>query len=77
MRVAENLIKTYGSAKFTQLIQMFHENVSGTAIASEFEVSRQRVNQWKHSLGVERITYLDVEKAVLKASQKGFDESRF
>ena len=58
VRVAHNVIKTYGYARFMLLIQMFRDGVPGPKIATEFEVTRQRVNQWKHAFGRERITYV-------------------
>lgn len=63
-RVAENLIKTHGLKKFVRLVEMFQSNTPGSAIAAEFGVSRQRVNQWKQVLGREQVHFVlnpDVE----------------
>lgn len=55
--VAENFIRTYGKDKFLRLIDMFKHAEPGPKIAHEFDVSRQRVHQWKVQLGEERILY--------------------
>lgn len=57
-RVAENIISSYGREKFLFLINQFSAGASGPSIATEFNVTRQRVNQWKRKLGVEHITYV-------------------
>ena len=67
-RVAENIIKTHGREKFLFLINQFSSGASGPSIAKEFNVTRQRVNQWKRKLGVEHIQYVlqpEVEKIVV------------
>ena len=63
LRVARNIIKKHGPDKFTRLLDLFREGVSGTDIAAEFGVSRQRVNQWKQKLGTSVETYV-VDPAV-------------
>lgn len=56
-RVAQNIIKKHGFDKFMALIDMYKRGVSGTAIAEEFGVTRQRINQWKQRLGTSREIY--------------------
>lgn len=57
-RVANNIIDHYGKEKFLFLINQFSSGASGPSIATEFGVTRQRVNQWKRKLGVEHVTYV-------------------
>lgn len=60
--VAQNFIKAYGQKKFVRLVEMLKSNEPGPKIAYEFDVSRQRVHQWKEQLGVETRTFtLDPE----------------
>lgn len=71
-RISQNLIKSYGRDKFVQLLQMFMENVPGPKIAEEFQVSRQRVHQWKQALGTEKTTYTphpEVERIIAGISR--------
>ena len=66
-RVAENIEKTYGLEKLRYLVNEFAKGTPGPRIAEEFNVTRQRVNQWKRKLGVEHISYVlapEVEKIV-------------
>jgi hypothetical protein len=65
LRVAKNLIATYGLERFTYLMDLFRNNISGPIIASEFSVTRQRVNQWRNILGEKRTVFIahpEVEK---------------
>lgn len=55
--VAQNFIKKFGKPKFLRFIAMLQNNESGEKIAYEFEVSRQRVHQWKIQLGQEKIMF--------------------
>lgn len=55
--VAGNIIAEHGAPAFKKLIDMFRANESGTKIGFVFEVSRQRVHQWKLALGSETTTY--------------------
>ena len=57
IRVASNIIKYYGKDRFVRLLSLLESNASGADIAKEFGVTRQRVNQWKHILGVEKVEY--------------------
>ncbi len=50
-RVAKNFVKRYGVDRFKRLIQALEAGESGQSIADEFEVSRERVRQWKNSFG--------------------------
>ena len=50
-RVARNFIKRYGAHRFRELIQALEAGESGQAIAEKFEVSRERVRQWKNTFG--------------------------
>lgn len=56
--VAQNFIKTYGRTKFLRLVEMLQNNEPGPKIAHEFDVSRQRVHQWRLQLGQETVTYV-------------------
>lgn len=58
LRVAKNLIATYGLERFTYLMDMFRNNISGPVIADEFSVTRQRVNQWRNVLGEKRTVFI-------------------
>lgn len=49
--VAYNIIAEHGKDKFQMLIDMFRANESGTKIGTAFGVSRQRVSQWRNTLG--------------------------
>lgn len=71
IRVAENLIKSYGEEKFRYLLDQFSQNVPGPKIATEFSVTKQRVSQWKRALGVCRTTFHphpEVEKRINRSS---------
>lgn len=50
-KVARNFIKTYGKASFRAMLIKLAEGESGQAIADEYEVSRERVRQWKNTFG--------------------------
>jgi hypothetical protein len=50
-RVARNFIKAYGRTRFRRLIEALAAGESGQAIANEFDVSRERVRQWKNTFG--------------------------
>ena len=51
MRVARNFIKTYGRVRFHRLLTLLAQGISGQKIADEFNVSRERVRQWKNTFG--------------------------
>lgn len=50
-RVARNFVKRYGAARFRRLLAALTSGESGQVIADEFEVSRERVRQWKNTFG--------------------------
>ncbi len=50
-RVAQNFVKRYGADRFRRLLQALEGGESGQSIADEFEVSRERVRQWKNAFG--------------------------
>ena len=50
-RIARNFIERYGADRFRRLLQMLADGDSGQVIADEFEVSRERVRQWKNAFG--------------------------
>jgi uncharacterized protein (DUF433 family) len=58
-RVARNFIKRYGRLQFRCLLEALANGESGQAIANDFDVSRERVRQWKNTFG-EVITYYRV-----------------
>lgn len=58
---ARNIIKKYqpnGAHKFQLLIEMFCNKESGEKIAFAFNVTRQRVHQWRKLFGTENYTYI-------------------
>lgn len=71
--VAKNLITSHGQVGFQKLIDMFRENVSGTIIGREFNVSRQRVSQWKAALGRE-ITVFETCKEIIEFIDKPVEQ---
>ena len=50
-KVARNFIKNHGRSEFRRLLQLLGEGVSGQTIADEYDVSRERVRQWKNTFG--------------------------
>ena len=50
-KVARNFIKTYGKSSFRAMLIKLAEGESGQSIADEYEVSRERVRQWKNTFG--------------------------
>lgn len=50
-RIARNFVQRYGSERFRRLLEALASGESGQAIADEFEVSRERVRQWKNTFG--------------------------
>ena len=50
-KVARNFIRTYGRARFRRLLTALANGESGQVIANEFDVSRERVRQWKNTFG--------------------------
>lgn len=67
-KVASNLIQKYGQDDFLRLIERFKANDNNQKIADDFGVSRERVRQWKHTLG-RTFTFFEVDpdvKALLR-----------
>ena len=56
-RMARNFIKSYGFTRFLQLLTMFQQGLSGPEIGKKFNVSRERVRQWKKAFGETIVTY--------------------
>lgn len=53
-RVSQNIVRKYGQEGFSKLLNMLSNNIPCVQIAKEFQVTRQRVYQWKSALGVEK-----------------------
>lgn len=50
-RIARNFIERYGAEGLQELLDALQQGTSGQAIADTFEVSRERVRQWKNTFG--------------------------
>ena len=50
-RVARNFVKRYGADRFRELLSMLANGESGQVVATTFDVSRERVRQWKNTFG--------------------------
>lgn len=50
-KVARNFVSRYGVERFHELLRALEAGESGQAIADAFDVSRERVRQWKNSFG--------------------------
>ena len=50
-RVARNFVENYGPERLSELLEYFAAGESGQAIADRFDVSRERVRQWKNTFG--------------------------
>lgn len=50
-RIARNFVQRYGTDRFRRLLVLLADGESGQQIADEFEVSRERVRQWKNTFG--------------------------
>lgn len=76
-RVARNFIKTYGRSQFKRLLTALSNGESGQEIADEFNVSRERVRQWKNKFGQIVTTYRlhpEIDK-LLKDQRNRFSDS--
>lgn len=51
VRVARNFIRRFGAPGLRRLLDRLAEGASGQDIADEFQVSRERVRQWKTTFG--------------------------
>ncbi len=50
-RVARNFVKSYGRTRFRRLLEALAQSESGQTLADEFDVSRERIRQWKNTFG--------------------------
>jgi len=64
-RIARNFIRRYGAERFRRLLALLGEGDSGERIGTEFEVSRERVRQWKNTFG-NVVTLYQVHTDVLR-----------
>ena len=58
-RIARNFIRSYGKKRFKRLLESLGSGESGQIIANNFQVSRERVRQWKNIFG-QIVTYYRV-----------------
>ncbi|MBN2801138.1 MAG: helix-turn-helix domain-containing protein [Deltaproteobacteria bacterium] len=49
--IAKNFVERYGADGLARLLDALDRGESGQRIAEEFQVSRERVRQWKNSFG--------------------------
>lgn len=68
-RVAQNFVKRYGQQRFRELLDALGSGQSGQVIAESFDVSRERVRQWKNTFGTV-VTLYQIHPEVLSV----FDE---
>ncbi len=47
LRATRHFIRDFGRQRFHHLLEMLHDDASGLSIATEFNVSRERVRQWR------------------------------
>jgi len=50
-RVAQNFVDRYGEQGLRELLRALRDAQSGQVIADRFNVSRERVRQWKNAFG--------------------------
>jgi len=53
--MVSNFIKKYGIDGLTKIIGMFQDHIPNPKIASEFNVSRQRVHQWQKAFTLNQV----------------------
>lgn len=70
-RIAQNFVKRYGQQRFRELLDALGSGQSGQSIAEAFDVSRERVRQWKNTFGTV-VTLYQVHPEILSV----FDEPR-
>ena len=51
VRIAKNFVERYGAEGLARFLEALGDGQSGQAIADEFQVSRERVRQWKNAFG--------------------------
>ena len=69
--IAQNFVKRYGQQRFRELLDALGSGQSGQSIAEAFDVSRERVRQWKNTFGTV-VTLYQVHPEILSV----FDEPR-
>ena len=63
-RVARNFVNRYGQQRFRELLEALANGESGQSIAEAYQVSRERVRQWKNTFGTV-VTLYQVHPEVL------------
>lgn len=71
-RIAENFIERHGPQGLRRLLDALSEGRSGQAIADAFDVSRERVRQWKNAFG-HSVTLYQVHPEVLRVLREQED----
>lgn len=73
LQIALRVFTDYGgTAGLNKLIDRFERGIKGSQIAREFNVSKQRVSQWRKALGFVEEKYV-VRDVVKKALANGFE----
>ncbi len=62
-RIARNFITRHGRRGLARLLDLLASGDSGQEIAAEFDVSRERVRQWKNAFG-QSVTFYQVHPEV-------------
>lgn len=66
--VARNFVARYGPGGLHRLLDALAQGESGQTLAAEFDVSRERVRQWKNTFG-QALTLYQVHPDVLRVLQ--------
>lgn len=66
-KMTRNFVERYGLARLDRLLDALASGESGEAIAREFDVSRERVRQWKIAFG-QVVTIYQVHPDVLRVA---------
>jgi DNA-binding NarL/FixJ family response regulator len=69
-RIARNFVQRYGTDRFRRLLVLLADGESGQQIADEFEVSRERVRQWKNTFGTV-LTLYQVHPDIQRVLEEG------
>lgn len=73
MQIARRIVADYGGTlALKKLISMFEEGRSVSEIGEVFEVTKQRVSQWRQALGAVQETFTS-RQIVQSALKKGID----
>jgi hypothetical protein len=78
-RVARNFVRRYGRERLRELLGLLSSGESGQAIAEAFDVSRERVRQWKNTFGTVVTLYqvhAEVEALLVEPDQGSARSSR-